>query len=68
MMFDHSGQRLPRLARPSRGGSAHVLDRVEEALQGLRHGQVTVIVQDGVIVQVERTDRLRLTRNKSRDR
>jgi len=39
-----------------------VLERVREALHGLRYGEVTVIVQDGVIVQVERTDRVRLRR------
>jgi hypothetical protein len=42
--------------------SSEVLSRVREALSGLRYGQVTVIVQDGVVVQVERTDRVRLSR------
>lgn len=36
------------------------LARVREALAGLRYGEVTVIVQDGVVVQVERTEKLRL--------
>jgi len=38
------------------------LGRIESALRGLRFGTVTAIVQDGVIVQVERTERVRLTR------
>ena len=38
------------------------LARVRGALTGLRYGTVTVIVQDGVVVQVERTDKVRLTR------
>lgn len=38
------------------------LARVRDALAGLRYGTVTVIVQDGVVVQVERTDKVRLTR------
>ena len=37
-----------------------VLERVQEALRGLQYGEVTVTVQDGVAVQVERTDRVRL--------
>jgi hypothetical protein len=37
-----------------------VLDCVQEALRGLRYGAVTVVVQDGVVVQLERTDKLRL--------
>jgi hypothetical protein len=36
------------------------LDRITAALRGLRYGTVTAIVQDGVVVQVERTERFRL--------
>jgi hypothetical protein len=35
---------------------------VQDALRGLQYGQVTVIVQDGIVVQVERTERKRLNR------
>lgn len=38
------------------------LDRVATALRGLRYGVVTAVVQDGVIVQIERTEKIRLTR------
>ena len=38
------------------------LEHVEEALRGLRHGEVTVVVQDGVAVQVKRTVKMRLSR------
>jgi hypothetical protein len=64
-MFEDSSRRLPRLSRVERGGAVHVLDRVEEALLGLEYGQVTVIVQDGIVVQVERTDRVRLPRSRN---
>ncbi|MEI8356934.1 MAG: YezD family protein [Deltaproteobacteria bacterium] len=37
-------------------------ERVLGALRGLRFGTVTVIVHDGAIVQVERTEKLRLPR------
>jgi hypothetical protein len=36
------------------------LDQIEEALRGLQFGIVTVIVQDGVVVQLERLERRRL--------
>jgi hypothetical protein len=36
------------------------LDRISAALRGLRYGTVTAIVQDGVVVQVERTEKFRL--------
>jgi len=32
---------------------------IEEALRGLQFGTLTIIVQDGVVVQVERTERHR---------
>jgi hypothetical protein len=38
-----------------------------DALRGLRFGSVTVIVQDGVIVQVERVEKKRLPRKPARD-
>lgn len=40
--------------------SRHALERIRDALRGLRYGTVTAIVQDGVVVQVERTEKLRL--------
>ncbi len=39
------------------------LERIGDALRGLRYGAVTVIVQDGVVVQVDRTEKLRLARS-----
>lgn len=38
------------------------IDQVIAALKGLRFGQVTVVVQDGVIVRIDRTERRRLER------
>jgi hypothetical protein len=37
-------------------------DRILAALRGLRFGTVTAVVQDGVVVQVERTEKIRLER------
>lgn len=36
------------------------IQAILQALDGLRYGQVTVIVQDGRVMQVDRTDRYRL--------
>jgi hypothetical protein len=38
------------------------LAEVRKALQGLKFGTVHIIVQDGVVVQIERTEKRRLTR------
>jgi len=43
------------------------LDRIQSALRGLRFGTVTVVVQDGVVVQVERTEKVRLVRAAKKD-
>jgi len=45
-----------------------VMAAIRRALHGLRFGQVVVIVQDGVVVQVDRTERtrLRMARTSSR--
>jgi len=37
------------------------LDRIDDALRGLRYGSVLAIVQDGVVVQIERTEKTRLS-------
>ena len=39
-------------------------EQIRQALRGLRYGDVTVTVQDGVVVQIERTERRRPPRAK----
>ncbi len=36
------------------------LPRIGDALRGLRYGSVLAIVQDGIVVQIERTEKTRL--------
>lgn len=36
-----------------------MLDTILEALKGIRYGQITVIVQDGRVVQIDRMERRR---------
>lgn len=37
-----------------------VVEAIVDALRGLKYGQVTITVQDGHVVQIERLDRRRL--------
>lgn len=39
------------------------LDQIGGALRGLKFGSVNVIVQDGVVVQIDRTEKMRLGRS-----
>ena len=52
----------PNLTHAAQGGdrSNKVLNRIRDALDGLRYGEVVVKVQDGIVVQVDRTERIRL--------
>ncbi|OAI46795.1 hypothetical protein AYO44_10695 [Planctomycetaceae bacterium SCGC AG-212-F19] len=63
------GEKPPERARPSAAGDDAELDRalehVKAALRGLSFGAVTVNIQDGVVVQVERIERTRLRRARS---
>jgi hypothetical protein len=45
--------------RPAIDGD-YDMDRVRSAVQGIRYGEVRVVIQDGVIVQIERLERQRL--------
>ncbi len=42
------------------------LEQIGGALRGLKFGSVNVIVQDGVVVQIDKTEKVRL-RNSSRE-
>ena len=37
-------------------------DRIRQSLRGLQFGSINVIVQDGVIVQIDRTEKTRIRR------
>ena len=43
------------------------LDALRDALRTLRYGTVTVVVHDGAVVQIDRTEKLRVPRSGSRD-
>jgi hypothetical protein len=43
---------------------ATVVQSIVQALSGLRYGQVTIIVQDGRVIQIDRTERHRFTAEK----
>jgi hypothetical protein len=38
------------------------LRQIEDALRGLRFGTVTIVVQDGIVIQLDRTEKRRLQR------
>jgi hypothetical protein len=45
---------------PERGTAEDALNQIRESLRGLKFGSVNIIVQDGVIIQIDRTEKRRL--------
>jgi hypothetical protein len=41
------------------------LTQIRELLRGLRFGSVNIIVQDGVVIQIDRTEKRRMRGNRS---
>lgn len=50
----------PRVAIGDRDIAAHTLEEIRASLRGLRFGSVNIIVQDGVVIQIDRTEKKRL--------
>jgi hypothetical protein len=42
------------------------LTQIRDSLRGLRFGSVNIIVQDGVIIQIDRTEKRRLHHERSK--
>jgi hypothetical protein len=61
MNHDANGQATVPLER-----TRDALDRIQTALRGLRYGTVTAVVQDGVVVQVDRTEKFRIEKRDTR--
>lgn len=57
-------QTPPPAKEEAAGDDAFPLRHIQDALRGLQFGSITVIVQDGVIVQVERTEKRRYQRGR----
>jgi hypothetical protein len=65
-MTPHAGREEVRM--DSRGDdveSPDAYERIVSALRGLRYGSVTAVVQDGVVVQVDRTEKFRVERREA---
>ncbi|HBJ35846.1 MAG TPA: hypothetical protein DDZ51_14080 [Planctomycetaceae bacterium] len=45
---------------------ANEFDAIKDALKGMMFGSVNIIVQDGVVIQIDRTEKRRLRRKTGR--
>jgi hypothetical protein len=53
----------PELDREN--ATAEELNQIRDSLRGLRFGSVNIIVQDGVVIQIDRTEKRRLRANRN---
>ena len=65
MSDTHAGD-THRVRRNAGADTEAVLAEICRVLQGLRFGSVTIVVQDGVVVQIDRTEKRRLPPNAQR--
>jgi hypothetical protein len=68
VVMDPISQPVHATVKPERTGPAdEALNQIRDSLRGLRFGSVNIIVQDGVVIQIDRTEkrRLRCNRNSS---
>jgi hypothetical protein len=67
--FVMSRHDAPPAVSPQNGGSKQLptddeLSEIAASLRGLRYGSVSIIVQDGVIIQIDRVEKRRLRSNR----
>ena len=55
-----------RLRRDTDAATEAVVTQIRGVLQGLRFGSVTIVIQDGVVVQIDRTEKRRVQPNARR--
>jgi len=48
---------------PAEAPSDAAWEQIRDALRGLKFGAISIIVQDGVVVQIERTEKRRIRRS-----
>jgi hypothetical protein len=55
----NSEQPLSTFDRPQVGQSDEVMSRIASALRGVRYGAVEIVIQDSLVVQIERKEKFR---------
>jgi hypothetical protein len=55
----------PNTTQDRRNPVDEVLNQIRDSLRGLRFGSLNIIVQDGVVIQIDRTEKRRLRTNRN---
>jgi hypothetical protein len=57
---NHRVDAVENAGSASHAAEPAAIEHIRQALNGLRFGTVSIIVQDGVVIQIERTEKRRL--------
>ena len=70
VMTEMDSTQQPHLPPRSEGGatSSDPWEAVRASLRNLQYGSVTIIVQDGVIIQIDRTEKRRMQSRRANQR
>ena len=63
-MTEPTSHQPPNTSAPRGNTVDDALNQIRDSLRGLRFGSVNIIVQDGVIIQIDRTEKRRLRTNR----
>jgi hypothetical protein len=64
---NHAAKPANHICPPAEGADTaddSPLDEVRASLRGLQYGSVNIIVQDGLVIQIDRTEKRRLRTNR----
>ncbi len=71
-MIGRGAVEMDPVSKHSKGGAQEdavsaeeAIDQIRESLRGLKFGAVNIIVQDGVVIQIDRTEKKRLRDNRN---
>jgi hypothetical protein len=65
IVLDPISQQPKTPAAEQAGTADDAINQIRDSLRGLRFGSVNIIVQDGVIIQIDRTEKRRLRNSRT---
>jgi hypothetical protein len=57
---DNNGQHSTPARRPQSVPASVPLEEIETAIRSIRYGVVQIIIQDGLVIQIDKTEKVRL--------
>jgi hypothetical protein len=65
VVTEHTSHHTPIASHEGESPVDEALIQIRDSLRGLRFGSVNIIVQDGVVIQIDRTEKRRLRGNRN---